>query len=118
MIGEGGADAAAEMSGPFSDAIRAARQSMVDARSAVDVGEKAREAAPPLAQQLEVAAGKIASAVDARSKEGVKEMITAMYGTRSTVDEQQLEAQKEANGLLEDIRDGMDEDDPLEALAF
>lgn len=119
MIGEGGADAGEAIAGPFSDAIRAARQSMLDARAAVETPEQpAAGAAAPLAQQLEVAAGKIASAVDARSKEGVKEMITAMYGGRSTVDEQQLEAQKQANGLLEDIRDGLDEDEPMEAMAF
>jgi hypothetical protein len=43
------------------------------------------------------------SALDVRTKEGNKEMLRLIYGSKGNVDEQQLQEQRKGNELLEEV---------------
>lgn len=89
----GGAEAAVEK-------LRRGRDELVEGgnRVAEEVKGVGRDVAAAFSTKL-------ASAVDVRSKEGVKEMLRLMYGGGDNVEDQQLAAQQDMVGLLGQVVD-------------
>ena len=105
------------LAGPFSDAARRAREAMLAARQpdAKAAGEAGAAKVDPV--RVEVDTSKLVSALDARTKEGNKEMLRLIYGNKNTVEDQQLATQQEMVGLLEEVV-GNTADDGMEAFAL
>ena len=113
----GASEAGKDVAGPFSDAVRRAREAMLAARNAPDTPDApgAKPKADPV--RVEVDTSKLVSALDARTKEGNKEMLRLIYGNKNTVEDQQLAAQQDMVGLLEEVV-GNTADDGMEAFAL
>jgi len=109
MMGEASADAGDEIDGPFSKFVAKFREIMLLARNP-DAARPAPNQVKAEAVQVQIDTGKLATAIEARSKEGVSEMLRLMYGSSSNVDEKQLavqeqilDAQEETVAAIKDI---------------
>jgi hypothetical protein len=101
-LGQTAADAGNTLAGPFSDAVRRARDAMLAARQPdAAPGEDGTIKVDPI--KVEVDTSKLVSALDVRTKEGNKEMLRLIYGSKGNVDEQQLQEQRKGNELLEEV---------------
>jgi hypothetical protein len=58
------------------------------------------------------------SALDARSKEGNKELLRLIYGNKDNPEEKQLQVQQQMLGTLESIDSGIGGLDGMEAFAL
>lgn len=101
MLGGAAAEAGQSLVGPFQGAVRDARQAMIDARNAANEPRGQPAADAPV--RVEVDATKLVSAIDARSKEGVKEMLRLMYGGGNNIEEKQLAAAERTADGVEDV---------------
>ena len=100
----------------FESSIERLRQQKNDIVAAGGGAAKAVGGAAGAA--VEVVTGKMVSALDARSKEGNKELLRLIYGNKDNPEEKQLQVQQQMLGTLESIDSGIGGLDGMEAFAL